>query len=177
MSAESDQHAPGADATFAHAEVQSETGSTSAAAARWAIVTARFNGEITDALFRGAVQTLIDAGAKAEHIKAVTVPGAVELPLAARELAETRHYAGIVALGCVIRGETSHYDYVCGAATDGIMRVQQDFGVPVGFGLVTCENVEQARARAQSGDGRNVGSDAARAAVELAGLVRSIRSS
>lgn len=179
MSADEHQHAAGgADATFAHAGVESESGSESAAGARWAIVSARFNGAITNALFEGAVQTLVDGGAKAEHIKAVTVPGAVELALAARELAETRHYAGIIALGCVIRGETSHFDYVCSAATDGIMRVQQDFGVPVGFGLVTCDTVEQAQARSQdAASGHNVGAHAAKAAVELAGLVRTIRAS
>lgn len=164
--------------TFAHADVVSETAPQSAAAARWAIVTARFNGAITEALFQGAVQTLLDAGAQPAHVKSVTVPGAVELPLAARELAETRHYAGIIALGCVIRGDTSHFDYVCSAATDGILRVQLDSGVPIGFGLITCDTIEQAQVRSSSAaDGHNVGVDAARAAIELAGLVRSIRSS
>jgi 6,7-dimethyl-8-ribityllumazine synthase len=178
LSADSHQHAPGGEAaTFAHAGVTSETGSTSAAGARWAIVTARFNGAITDALFQGAVDTLVAAGARAEHITAVTVPGAVEIPLAARELAETSHYAGIVALGCVIRGETAHFDYVCSATTDGVLRVQLDHGVPVGFGLVTCDSVEQARARASRDGGHNVGADAAKAAIELAGLVRLVRSS
>lgn len=179
MHADAHQHAPGdANATFAHAGVESETAPQSASAARWAIVTARFNGAVTEPLFQGAVQTLLDAGAQPGHIRSVTVPGAVELPLAARELAETRHYAGIIALGCVIRGDTAHFDYVCSAATDGILRVQLDSGVPVGFGLITCDTIEQARARSSSdAGGHNVGADAARAAIELAGLVRSIRSS
>ena len=87
-------------------------------------------------------------------------------------------YDGFVALGCVIRGETAHFDYVCGSATDGLLRVQLDHGLPVGFGLVTCDTVEQARARAELGSGgHNVGADAARAALEVAGLARSIRSS
>jgi 6,7-dimethyl-8-ribityllumazine synthase len=107
----------------------------------------------------------------------VTVPGAVELPLAARELAETSHYAGVVALGCVIRGETAHFDYVCQFATDGILRVQLDQELPVGFGLITCDTLEQAQSRAQLGGGHNVGRDAARAALELAGLKRIVRSS
>lgn len=153
-------------------------GPLSATGGRWAIVVARFNGSITGALFAGAVDALLDAGARAEHVRAVSVPGAVELPLAARELAHTSHFAGIVALGCVIRGETAHFDYVCSAATDGIMRVQLDHAVPVGFGLVTCDTVDQARARARvDPGGHNVGADAARAAIELAGLARVTRSS
>lgn len=173
-----DQHAPGAAHGFEHAGVHAESGPTSAAGARWAIVVARFNGSITEALYQGAVETLVSAGARAEHIRAVTVPGAVELPLAARELAETSHYAGIITLGCVIRGETAHFDYVCDAATQGIVRVQLDHGVPVGFGVLTCETLEQAQARAsRAPGGRNVGAEAAAAALELAGLVRVIRSS
>lgn len=172
------QHAPGAEHGFEHQGVRAERGPTSAAGARWAIVVARFNGAITEALYQGAVDTLVAAGARAEHIKAVSVPGAVELPLAARELAETSHYAGIVTLGCVIRGETAHFDYVCEAATQGVLRVQLDHGVPVGFGVLTVEDVEQARARAsRAPGGHNVGADAAAAALELAGLVRAIRSS
>jgi 6,7-dimethyl-8-ribityllumazine synthase len=171
------EHAPGS-STFEHAGVVAQQAPGNAGGARWAIVTARFNGAITGALFQGAVQTLLDAGAKPDHIRAVTVPGAVELPLAARELAKSGHYAGIIALGCVIRGETAHFDYVCGSATDGILRVQLDHGLPVGFGLVTCDTVAQAQSRAELGaGGHNVGSDAARAALEVAGLARLIRSS
>ena len=171
-------HAPASGDAFSHGGVTAEAGPSGAAGSRWAIVVSRFNGKITDALFRGAVDTLVQAGARAEHIRAVTVPGAVEIPLAAAELAETRHYAGVVALGCVIRGETSHFDYVCSAVTDGVLRVQLDEKTPVGFGLVTCDTVEQAQARAQlTPGGHNVGADAARAALELAGLVRLTRSS
>ena len=179
MPADGHDHAPitGPDA-FTHAGVSAEPGPSAATGARWAIITSRFNGRITDALFRGAVDALIEAGARPEHIRAVTVPGAVEIPLAARELAETSHYAGIVALGCVIRGETAHFDYVCSAVTDGVLRVQLDHGVPVGFGLVTCDTLAQAEARSQRvPGGHNVGADAARAALELAGLVRLTRSS
>lgn len=138
----------------------------------------RFNGAITDALFQGAVDTLVDAGAKPEHIRAVSVPGAVEIPLAANAVAEASHgVAGVIALGCVIRGETAHFDYVCSAVTDGVMRVQLDHDIPIGFGLVTCDTVAQAQARAsRTPGGHNVGADAARAALELAGLVRMTRS-
>jgi 6,7-dimethyl-8-ribityllumazine synthase len=149
----------------------------SAAGSRWGIVVARFNGAITDALYKGAVDELLAAGAQPEHIRAVSVPGAVELPLAAQTMLEaSQGVTGIVALGCVIRGETSHFDYVCGAATDGILRVQLDRDIPIGFGLVTCDTLAQAQARAQAGDGgHNVGRDAARAAIELAGLARMVR--
>jgi 6,7-dimethyl-8-ribityllumazine synthase len=178
MTADAHDHAPAQGEVFSHAGVMAESGPAGARGSRWAIVVARFNGAITDALFQGAVDTLLEAGAHAEHIRAVTVPGAVEIPLAAAELAETRHYAGIVALGCVIRGETAHFDYVCSAVTDGVLRVQLDEKTPVGFGLVTCDTVEQAEARAQlTPGGHNVGADAARAALELAGLVRITRSS
>ncbi len=170
--------APAGDGAFSHDGVTAEPGPSGAAGSRWAIVVARFNGAITDALFQGAVDELVEAGARPEHIRAVTVPGAVEIPLAAAELAHTSHFAGVIALGCVIRGETAHFDYVCQAATDGVLRVQLDSKVPVGFGLLTVDSLEQAQARAElTPGGHNVGRDAARAALELAGLVRITRSS
>ncbi len=170
-----DEHAAG-DASFAYRGISARAYSVHAADARYAIVVSRFNSAITDLLFHGAVHTLLAAGVAPEMITAVQVPGAVELPLAARQLAETGTYDGIVVVGCVIRGETAHFDYVCRAATDGVMHVQLEYGIPVGFGLATCETVEQAWARA--GDpatgARNVGADAAAAALELAGVVRGI---
>ena len=170
--------APAPAGAFDHHGVTAEPGPSGAAGSRWAIVVARFNGQVTDGLFQGAVEALVEAGARPEHIRAVSVPGAVELPLAAAELAHSSHFAGIVALGCVIRGETAHFDYVCRAATDGILRVQLDHKVPVGFGLLTVDSLEQAQARSQTTPGgHNVGRDAARAALELAGLVRTTRSS
>ena len=177
--ADGHDHAPASEGAFSHRGVTAEEGPKGAAGSRWAIVVARFNGRITDALFQGAVDTLVDAGARPEHIRAVSVPGAVELPLAANALAEASHgVAGVIALGCVIRGETAHFDYVCQFATEGILRVQLDHDLPVGFGLVTCDTVEQALARAETTPGgHNVGADAARAALELAGLARIVRSS
>lgn len=170
--------APAGDGAFEHAGVQASQAPLDASHARWAIVLSRFNGDIVDALYRGAVDTLLAAGATPERIQAVTVPGAVELSLAARELAETRHYAGIIALGCVIRGETSHFEYVCDATNQGLMRVQLDYGIPVGFGVLTVESLEQARARSsREAGGHNVGADAAAATVELAAVVRTTRSS
>jgi 6,7-dimethyl-8-ribityllumazine synthase len=171
--------APAGDGAFEHAGVSVDQPVPNAAGARWGIVVARFNGAITDALFQGAVDELLAAGARPEHVRAVSVPGAVELPLAAKALVEGSHgVAGVVALGCVIRGETAHFDYVCRAATDGIVRVQLDHDVPVGFGLLTVEDLAQAQARAELHEGgHNVGRDAARAAIELAGLQRALRSS
>lgn len=156
------------------ADVRTEGG---ARGSRWGIVVARFNDAVTSRLYAGAVEMLTTAGASHDHIRAVTVPGAVEVPLAVRELAETRHYAGIVALGCVIRGETTHYDYVCKAVTEGVLRVQLDHHIPVGFGVLTVENVAQADARSRTDGSNNVGADAASAVVELAALARMIRSS
>lgn len=172
------EHAPGL-ASYSHRGVQATQGPAGAAGSRFAVVVSRFNAAITNELYAGAINVLLDAGAAPNHVVAVQVPGAVEIPLAAHELAHTRHYAAIVALGCVIRGDTSHYDYVCSAVTEGCMRTQLDHHVPVGFGVLTCDTVEQARARAQSVEsgGRNVGADAARAALELAGLVRIVRGS
>lgn len=177
--ADGHDHAPAGAGAFTHGSVTAETGPKTAAGSRWGIVVSRFNGAITDALYQGAVDALLEAGARPEHIRAVSVPGAVEIPLAARALADASHHvAGIIALGCVIRGETSHFDYVCRAATDGIMRVQLDHETPIGFGLVTCDTIAQAQARAElRPGGHNVGRDAAHAALELAGLVRTIRSS
>ena len=144
------------------------------------IVEARFYDDLADALLEGATQALTAFGAEYD---VVTVPGALEIPaaisfaLVGGEEGGTA-YDGFVALGCVIRGETAHFDFVCGSATDGLLRVQLDHGLPVGFGLVTCDTVAQAQARAELGaDGHNVGADAARAALEIAGLARSIRSS
>ena len=169
--------APASSDTFSHAEVTALPGGGGAAGSRWAIVAARFNGAITEALFEGAVDALIGAGGHADRIHAVSVPGAMEIPLAAGELAETSHYAGIVALGCVIRGETAHFDYVCSTVADGLLRVQLDHRIPVGFGVLTVETLEQAKARAQRDGGRNAGAEAAQAAIELAAHVRMIRSS
>lgn len=175
MPADGTDHAPAPAGAFTHAGIVAEQAAISAAGSRWGIVVARFNGAITNALFQGAVDELLAAGALPEHIRAVSVPGAVELPLAAQAMAEaSQGVTGIIALGCVIRGETAHFDYVCQAATDGIMRVQLDRDIPIGFGLITCDHLMQAEARAQSEPGgHNVGRDAARAALELAALARS----
>ena len=139
------------------------------------IVVGRFNGEITSRLLDGAIAALVEAGVERDRIDVVPVPGAFELPLGAMALARTRQYACIIALGCVIRGETPHFDYVAGEAASGLQLAALETGVPVSFGVLTCDTRAQAEARAGGARG-NKGAEAARSALEMAdvfGLLRS----
>ncbi len=130
----------------------------------WAIAAARFYEDLAERLVEGARRVFEDAGGSVEvHY----VPGAFELPLAAKYCAESGRYAGVACVGAVIRGETDHYDYVCGQASAGIARVALETGVPCGFGVLTVDNMEQALARAGGGK-RHTGEDAARAVLALA---------
>ena len=138
---------------------------------RVAVVQSRFNESVTEALLRGALDGLAEMGVPEEHVRAYSVPGAVEIPLAAKNLAASGDWDAVVTVGAVIRGETSHYDYVCSMAADGCMQASLDTGVPIAFGVLTTENAEQAFARAVPGEG-NKGREAARVAVELANLLR-----
>ena len=138
------------------------------------IVVARFNGEITSRLLDGAIAALEEAGVERDRIDVVPVPGAFELPLGAMALARTRRYSCVIALGCVIRGETPHFDFVAGEAASGLQVAALETGIPVSFGVLTCDNREQAEARAGGPQG-NKGSEAARSALEMAdvfGLLR-----
>jgi 6,7-dimethyl-8-ribityllumazine synthase len=137
---------------------------------RFAIVVAEFNGEITEKLLEGARETLDKNGVPDGSVTVERVPGAFELPLAAQALAASGSYAAIVALGCVVRGGTPHFDYVCQAATYGLQRVALDTGIPVAFGVLTTDDFAQAEARA-GGEHGNKGSDAAQTAVEMALLM------
>jgi 6,7-dimethyl-8-ribityllumazine synthase len=128
---------------------------------RFALVVGRFYAELAERLVAGAREALEEAGAVA--IDVYEVPGAFELPLAAKLAAESGRYEGVVALGAVIRGETDHYDYVCAEAARGIQQVQLATGVPVGFGVLTVDSMEQALARVQGGDKRDSGAHAAEA--------------
>ena len=132
--------------------------------ARYAIVAGRFYEEIAEKLVAGASAALEEAGA--EGIDVFDVPGAFELPLAAQYAADSGRYAGVVCVGCVIRGETDHYDYVCGEAARGIQDVQLRTGVPCGFGLLTVDSIDQALARAGEGK-RDSGRHAAEAVLAL----------
>ena len=141
---------------------------------KFAIVAGRFNSFITDKLLSGALDVLTRSGCAAEAIEVVRVPGSWELPVVVAELARQKRYDAIICLGCVIRGETPHFDYVAGEAAGGIARVAAESGVPVSFGVLTTNTLEQAvdRAGAKSG---NKGADAAMAAIEMANLMKTLR--
>lgn len=143
---------------------------TPPAAGRFAVVAARFNALVVDPLLAGAVDALRRHGVADDRIDVVKVPGAFELPFAAKRLAESKQYAAIVALGCVIRGDTDHYDHVAGAATSGVAAAGLvPGGPPVIFGVLTCDTLDQALHRA-GGKAGNKGAEAAAAAVEMASL-------
>jgi 6,7-dimethyl-8-ribityllumazine synthase len=133
------------------------------------VVVARFNRDITKAMLETALDALASAGVQKDAITVVPVPGAFELPLAAMALAKTRRYACIVALGCVIRGETAHFDFVAGEAASGLQLAAIETGVPVSFGVLTCETREQAEARVERA------AEAARTALEMADIFAQLR--
>lgn len=138
-----------------------------------AIVTSRFNEHVTQKLFAGAHERLLEHGYSEEQITSVTVPGAVEIPITAQHLAMTERYAAIICLGAVIRGETGHYDYVCEQVSQGCQRVALDHGIPVIFGVLTTENDEQALERCGGRHGHK-GREAADGAVEMISLLTQI---
>ena len=140
---------------------------------RFAILAARFNDFIVEQLVRGAIDTLRRHGASLEQIHIVRAPGAYDLPLVARKLALSGHYDAIIALGAVIKGATAHFDYVAGECASGLARAAHESGVPVAFGVLTTDNIEQAIERAGTKAG-NKGCDAALTALELANLLRQI---
>ncbi len=139
-----------------------------------AIVVAKFNSLITDRLLAGALDILTRCGCDPEQIEVVKVPGSWELPLTVKTLAEQKRHDAIIALGAVIRGETPHFDYVAAQAANGLGRIPLDTGIPVVFGVLTTNTVEQAMDRAGAKSG-NKGSDAALAAIEMADLLRRLR--
>jgi 6,7-dimethyl-8-ribityllumazine synthase len=141
---------------------------------RFAIVCATFYEELAQRLTAGALKGFREQGVEESQIDTYEVPGAFELPLAAKVCAESGRYAGVACLGAVIRGETDHYDYVCEGATYGIARAQLDTGVPCTFGLLTVEDMDQALERT-GGDKRDSGYNAALATVHMARLVGSLR--
>jgi 6,7-dimethyl-8-ribityllumazine synthase len=143
-----------------------------AADARFALVAARWNPKISDVLLDGARRALIEHGVAADAIDEVRVPGAWELPLACARLADTGRYAGLVALGCVVRGDTRHYEQVADGCASGLMHVALEFGLPVANGVLAVERFEDAAARAGGVHG-NKGEEAALAAMEMANLCES----
>jgi len=140
---------------------------------RFAILAARFNDFIVEQLVRGAVDMLKRHGASDKQIEIVRAPGAFELPVVARKLALSKRFDAIIALGAVIKGATAHFDYVAGECAGGLARVANDTGIPVAFGVLTTDTIEQAIERAGTKAG-NKGADAAVTALELANLLRKI---
>jgi 6,7-dimethyl-8-ribityllumazine synthase len=150
-------------------------GGQSAAGVRVAIVAARFNADIVDRMIEGAVAVFEKQGGAAESLTLVRAPGAFELPLVARKLAQAGRHDAVVALGCVIRGDTAHFDFVAGEAARGIADAARDTGVPVIFGVLTTEDVEQALERADP-DRMDKGGEAMEAALEMVQVLRRIES-
>lgn len=142
---------------------------------RIAVVAARWNSHITLRLLDGAQRGLADARVDNADVTVSWVPGAFELPLAAKVWAQSGRVDGVVCLGCVIRGETTHYEAVAGECASGISAAQLETGVPIAFGALTVEDLNQALARSEGPDGHNVGEDGAKVAVEMATLLREIR--
>jgi 6,7-dimethyl-8-ribityllumazine synthase len=149
-------------------------GGLNARGLRFGIAASRFNSFITDRLLSAAVDALERSGAQSGDVSVVHVPGSFELPLSAKKMAQTGDYDALIAIGCVLRGETSHYDYVCAETSRGLQLAQMDTGVPVIFCVLTCDTLEQAIDRAGL-KGGNKGFEAGLSAIEMAQLSRKLR--
>src|SRR6201987_4443843 len=148
-------------------------GALSGAGLRFGIVVSRFNSFITERLLSAAIDALERAGAASKDVEVIHVPGAFELPLAAKKLAATGRYDSLIAIGCILRGETAHYHYVCSETSRGLQLAQMDTGLPIIFCVLTCDTLEQAIDRAGL-KGGNKGFEAGLAAIEMAQLSRKL---
>lgn len=155
------------------AKYKSVEGDMQARGMRFGIVLGRFNSFIGDRLLEGAIDALVRHGANESDIEVVRVPGAYEMPLAAKNMAASDKYDALVALGAVIRGATPHFDYVAGECSKGLTQVSMDSGLPVGFGVLTVDTIEQAVERAGTKAG-NKGADAALAAIEMVNVLKKL---
>ncbi len=151
-------------------------GELTARGLRFGIVVSRFNSFITERLLSAAIDALERSGAQSGDVDVVHIPGSFELPLSAKKMAQTGKYDALIAIGCVLRGETSHYDYVCAETSRGLQLAQMDTGVPVIFCVLTCDTLEQAIDRAGLKSG-NKGFEAGLSAIEMAQLSRKLRPS
>ena len=140
----------------------------------FAIVVSRFNEFITEKLLDGCIQTLINNGVEKKQIDVIKVPGTFEIPTVAGSLIDLEKYSAIICLGCVIRGETSHYDHICAAVSNELCRLGSESGLPVIFGILTCENVGQAMDRVGGSRG-NKGSESALAAIEMISVLKEVK--
>src|SRR5512146_3573235 len=148
-------------------------GKLDAAGLKFGIIVSRFNSFISERLLEGAVDALVRHGAADKNIDVVRVPGSFEIPLAAQRLAEGKKYDAVICLGAVIRGATPHFDYVAAEVAKGVAHASMASGVPIAFGVITADNIEQAIERAGTKSG-NKGFDAATSAIEMANLIRRI---
>jgi 6,7-dimethyl-8-ribityllumazine synthase len=148
-------------------------GTLDASGMRLAVVAARFNGDVTKLLLEGALDELADRGVESDAVQVAWVPGAFEIPLAAKHLAESGELDAVICVGAVIRGDTAHFDYVAGECAAGVSRVGLDTGIPVSFGVLTTDDLDQALARAGGAEG-NKGAEAAATAVEMVDLLRKL---
>lgn len=154
--------------------MRSIIGDFEADGARFAIVATRWNDAIVDRLVDGAVDVLRDCGVAEDDVTLVRAPGAFELPLVCDRLAESGDYDAVIALGAVIRGETPHFDYVAGECARGLSATALEYGIPVAFGVITADTVDQAEARSRADEDHNKGAEAATAAVEMVNLLRQL---
>jgi 6,7-dimethyl-8-ribityllumazine synthase len=148
-------------------------GSRHAAGCRFAVVVSRFNEEITAGLLQGALDTLEQAEVSVDDVTVVRVPGAFEIPLAAMRMAETGQFDAVITIGCLIKGDTMHFEYIASACSQGILEASTATGVPIAFGVLTTLTEEQALARSAPGP-ENKGQEAALAAIEMATLFRQV---
>lgn len=153
--------------------IKTVEGNLMAKGKRFAIAAGRFNDFITKELIAGCVDTLVRHGAEKEKIQLVMVPGAFEIPLIAKKLALSKEFDAVICLGAVIRGGTPHFEYVASEAAKGVAQVSLESGIPVVFGIITADTIEQAIERAGTKDG-NKGKDAAISAIEMANLIREL---
>lgn len=154
-------------------DAKSIQGDLLARGARFGIVLSRFNDFVGERLLHGAIDTLTRHGVERSQIEVIRVPGAFEMPLAAKTMASSKRYDALIALGVVMRGETPHFEYVAGRCAAGLSRVSLEFNIPLGFGVLTVDTLEQAIERAGSKAG-NKGVDAAMAAIEMLNLMKQL---
>ena len=155
-------------------DVKNIDGDLSARGTRFGIIVARFNSFISERLLEGALDALTRHGADAANIEVVRVPGAFEMPLVLKAMAESKKYDALIALGCVIRGETPHFEYVAGECSRGVAQVSLQYHLPVGFGVLTVDTIEQAIERAGAKAG-NKGADAALTVIAMVNLLKKLR--
>ena len=148
-------------------------GKIDASGLKFAIIMSRFNEFITGKLLEGCLDSLLRHGASDQHISIVKVPGSFEIPLVAQKAVETKNFDAIICLGAIIRGQTPHFEYIASEVTKGIASIQLKYGVPISFGIITSENIEQAIERAGTKMG-NKGWDAAISAIEMANILKAL---